>query len=222
MDTMTMGHTVPRLRNFGHTVTPNHMDDMWAADEYEAMRHAPWDGGVTLAYTAFTAHLLEQWHTMLGGGIRVSFHDGCRDYASSADMVADVEAGHLWVRHSAGDDIPADHPMAHDAGSDVMVLTAHGVARRALTLNDIFRAVHDVFGHYGHRMDVHYTFGPTGERDAWLRHRQTFPAVALPALWCETRGQASWTNDYADHRDLPLRERPFAAQKAGMPHPRFV
>jgi hypothetical protein len=42
-----------------------------------------------------------------------------------------------------------------------------------------------------------------------------YSQAALVALWCETRGQSAWTNRHADHAALPLKERPFATQKAG-------
>ncbi len=53
--------------------------------------------------------------------------------------------------------------------------------------NNIFRAVHDYFGHYVTRSG----FGPKGETVAWLSHRAMFSIVARPALDVETIGQVA-------------------------------
>jgi len=120
-------------------------------------------------------------------------------------MMADVAAGHLWTLRtdSADSQMPADHPMLEQVAD-------YGTG---LVYNDIFRAVHDVNGHVASGGN----FALSGEYLAWLTHRDTYSQGALSALWCETRGQSSWTNRWADHASLHLAQRPFAAQKAGMP-----
>lgn len=200
-----------------HAVTSAHLDDTRAAYAYDGMRHDP--NGAAAAYAAFRAETLRQWRDIMSAGrVAFTFHDGTDDYASSADMVADIERGHLFVRLSDADGLPADHPMAAPANTYGVAVRPNGDAYTvALSLNDVFRAVHDVMGHYGARGATHYSFGPNGERSAWLRHRRAYSRAALPALWCETRGQAAWTNDYADHRSIPLPARPFAVQKSGVP-----
>jgi hypothetical protein len=53
--------------------------------------------------------------------------------------------------------------------------------------NDMFRAVHDVFGHAatGRGFDRH------GEEAAWMSHRSMYTPEAVPAMTTETRGQNS-------------------------------
>jgi hypothetical protein len=53
--------------------------------------------------------------------------------------------------------------------------------------NDMFRAIHDVFGHVatGCGFDRH------GEEAAWAAHREMFTPAARPALTIETRGQSA-------------------------------
>jgi hypothetical protein len=91
-----------------------------------------------------------------------------------------------------------------------------------LSVNDVFRAVHDFFGHAksGHQ------FGPTGEYNAWREHAAMFSEAAQPALAAETLAQNAWVN-YGSHLRnemgevpkkgepgfKPLSERPFAEQK---------
>lgn len=62
--------------------------------------------------------------------------------------------------------------------------------------NDMFRAVHDVFGHAG----IGRNFGRHGEEAAFLSHRQMFSPAAHAALTAETRGQNSYLN-YISHGD---------------------
>jgi hypothetical protein len=73
--------------------------------------------------------------------------------------------------------------------------------------NEQFRAVHDYFGHLGTKRPN--TFGPKGEENAWLAHRQMYSPLAEPAMTSETRGANSFVN-YVDPKNLALR-------KQGMP-----
>ncbi len=88
-----------------------------------------------------------------------------------------------------------------------------------LSLNDKFRAIHDLFGHAAEG----YGFGPRGEENTWIKHSQMFSTDAQKALTTETRGQNSWVNfgrhnyDLTDHHtNRPLAKRPYAIQKAAL------
>ena len=54
--------------------------------------------------------------------------------------------------------------------------------------NDMFRAVHDVFGHVGSGRG----FDRHGEEAAYLSHAHMYSPRSRPALATETRGQNSW------------------------------
>ncbi|WP_282605716.1 hypothetical protein [Pelagibius sp. Alg239-R121] len=99
------------------------------------------------------------------------------------------------------------------------------VAGYPLLINDVFRAVHDLFGH----AIPNTTFGPSGEERAWHCHSRMCTALALPALTTETRGQNCWVNfgphmrsgagklhDDGNPGWLPPSQRPFAVQKNGL------
>lgn len=58
------------------------------------------------------------------------------------------------------------------------------------TFNDLFRAVHDVFGHSAEG----YQFGQRGEENAYRSHYGMFTPLARGAMATETRGQNSWVN----------------------------
>lgn len=83
--------------------------------------------------------------------------------ADAEDMFRDLDAGVMYV-HDAWN---GSHPIWDDD-----------------TANK-FRAVHDVFGHYAHRLP----FDRASEDAAFRSHASMFPNIALPALASETRCQ---------------------------------
>jgi len=102
-------------------------------------------------------------------------------------MREELRAGKPFDIYSGGN----PHPML----SDVDPATG-------LNANEQFRAVHDYFGHLGPKTPN--TFGPRGEENAWLAHKQMYSPLAEPALTAETRGQNSYVN-YVNPRNLELR-----------------
>ena len=56
------------------------------------------------------------------------------------------------------------------------------------TVNDIFRAVHDYYGHAKEGVG----FRADGEENAWRSHATMFSPLARLALTNETRGQKKW------------------------------
>ena len=78
--------------------------------------------------------------------------------------------------------------------------------------NEQFRAVHDYFGHLGPKKPN--TFGPQGEENAWLAHRQMYSPLAEPAMTSETRGANSWVN-YVSPENL-------ARRKQGLPTTKYA
>lgn len=112
--------------------------------------------------------------------------------------------------------MPEDHPLAEEVG-----LSINGFP---LCYNDIFRAVHDYYGH----AKEGYRFDARGEENAWRQHSKMYTDIARPAMSAETRGQNSWVN-FGPHmraKDsgkflepneegfLSITQRPFAQQKA--------
>lgn len=63
--------------------------------------------------------------------------------------------------------------------------------------NDMFRAVHDYFGHHGGGLGESVSFSRHGEEAAWVRHSRMFTGLGRRAMTSETRGQNSafiWIN----------------------------
>ena len=81
--------------------------------------------------------------------------------------------------------------------------------------NDVFRAVHDVFGHGMEGAG----FRAQGEENAYQAHAKLFTGRALGALATETRGQNSWLNfgPYGEqNRNAKIGDTIFAEQKIGL------
>lgn len=185
---------------------PANLDDYDGAHAYDLMEHAPDNPLVADSYAALIAVILEQFDHLRA---QLVFTFGPTEYPNSQAMRDDVNRNaHLFTLKTAPGDLPSDHPMAAYA------LTYEGTP---LMVNDVFRAVHDVYGH----VRTNSGFGPKGEFTAYLAHRATLPTMAHLALWCETRGQNLWTNFANAHATLPLSARPFAEQRAGIVAPIF-
>lgn len=120
--------------------------------------------------------------------VRTSYHYGEGEYARPSEMLRDVLGeGNLNV-FRGGD----PHEFLGEVDPDT-----------GLSLNEMFRAVHDFYGHG----TTGATFRPGGEETAYASHSRMMSPLAQMALLSETRGQNSFVN-YS-----PLNARIIAAQK---------
>ena len=202
------------------------------ADLFDAAIHAPNKANVADAYEALNTEVVSQWRSLVGAGYTMEPWTGEGDayQMSSAKMTADVRDNkHLWyfpTEMGFGHDpqsLPTAHPML-----DLSGIVLEG---RQIPVNDVFRAVHDVFGHAMSKL----TFTAKGEYNAFLSHVRMFSAAARPALAAETLFQNAWVNfgkhlrrkdgtlpAQGDDDWTPPRDRPFASQKAFDPDSDFL
>ncbi|MEV0609523.1 hypothetical protein AB0I61_24450 [Polymorphospora rubra] len=122
------------------------------------------------AYAALCRETTRQFRFLVGrpefGGLGMTVRVVDEDpYPDAGAMVDDVRRRRLKVWATAASGTP--HPYLSD------------------TENDMFRAVHDVFGHaaIGRSFDRH------GEEAAWLKHSTMYSPLARLAMTTETRGQ---------------------------------
>ena len=175
---------------------------------YEDMKHDPSNPKVREAYEALKRETLAQYEFLIEQGM--IFEPWSEDagteqpYRSSSEMRADVRRGHLWF--FTGSEMPSDHPLAEPAGIIVN--------DQELTYNDIFRVIHDYFGHAKEGTG----FGPRGEENAWREHTQMYSEQAQRAMTTETRGQSSWVNfgPFGIENQANPKETIYADQKAGL------
>lgn len=159
-----------------------------AAGAYAAARHAPEDPATQAAYGVFNDVTAGQAEVLRAKGVKFELMDGPGDpYKSVEEMIEDVSRrNRLKVRNTAQDleNFEPGHVMAERI--DPALAKRLGLPEET-TKNDLFRAVHDMFGHAAIGND----FGRHGEEVAWAMHSQMYPEEALSALATETRGQTA-------------------------------
>ncbi len=198
------------------------------ADAYEAMKHEPENPEVKAAYEAMANETVEQFKTIQDAGYAVEIYNGQGEpYANSTAMINDVRDNkHQYILSTENDfgstpitdEQRNENPLLRDSGLKDM----NG---KTLLVNDIFRYVHDFFGHSLRGN----SFGPLGEENAWDVHSRMYTPLARRAMTTETRGQNSWVNfgpqmrnteggikKAGDEGFLSVKERPYAEQKIGL------
>lgn len=188
------------------------------ANLYDEMPHTPDDPVVISAYNAMIEEVTEQYQAAIDGGLEVEFIDfdkmGDPYEGSPRKAIEDItENNHMFVfstRDGFGSDAsfdPKDNPMLNE--------TNFKISGQPALANDLFRVVHDYFGHAKEGVG----FRAAGEENAWRNHSAMFSKEARRALTTETRGQNSWVNfgPFGEtNRTASGAETVFADQKIGL------
>lgn len=189
------------------------------ADAYDAMKHDPTNPEVKAAYEAMAKETLDQYNEIVKEGIKIEFFDPAKGdpYAGNPNNVFDdvKRNKHMWVYPTSegygttgytAEDI-LNNPLLADSG-----IKWNG---QPTTINDIFRAVHDYFGHIKEGVG----FRANGEENAWRAHSAMYSDEARKAMTSETRGQNSWVNfgpESATNRGANQLQTTYAEQKVGL------
>jgi hypothetical protein len=176
------------------------------------------------SYDAMIKETMAQYKAAKDAGFKAEFWhpDKQQDPYKASPRLAteDVRNNHhMWVYptyagYGNGDPINED-----DAKKNPLLqLTGETWNGIPVTVNDVFRAVHDYYGHAKEGVG----FRGDGEENAWRAHAAMFSPLARLAMTSETRGQNSWLN-YGPHgehnRTARTEDTIFAPQKIGvMPH----
>ena len=203
-------------------------NSMKIADAYENMKDNPEDLEVQEAYNDLAEETIDQYKAMTDNGYEIEIYEGKGEpYANSKEMIDDLKNNkHIYIFSTASgygnegitDTQRKENPMLKDSGFK----DNNG---KPLLTNDLFRAVHDFFGH----SERGNGFGAKGEENAWDVHARMFTDKARRAMTSETRGQNSWVNFGPQMRNesgklikkgepgyLIPKERSFAPQKIGL------
>jgi hypothetical protein len=186
-------------------------------DAYEEMKHDPTNPKVAKSYDAFKSETLGQYKQMVKAGVKVDL-DKDYPYTNPREMHEDVRANnHMSVFPSdegfGSGAAPSDHPMMEKAPIKM--------GGKDATYNDLFRAVHDYYGHAAEGNG----FRANGEYNAWRAHRQMYSPEARGAMDSETLGQNSWVNSgppAALNKGASSADTIYADQKAGLLPPKVV
>lgn len=191
------------------------------AQAFEEMPHDPDHPLVKASYDALINETMAQYRAAKNAGFKAEFWNPETEedpYAASPRMATeDIRKNHhMYVfptrfGYGSGEPITEEeirqNPMLRDSGE-----TWNG---QPVTVNDIFRAVHDYYGHAKEGVG----FRHDGEENAWRAHASMFSPLARMAMTTETRGQNSWLN-FGPHGEKNKSARTedtiFADQKIGV------
>jgi len=186
------------------------------ASSFDEMSHDPDNPAVKASYEALAKETLAQWQALKATGLKVEWiKPGQKDpYAENPRLGAqDVSLNNHWWG------FPTDLGFGSDAtghhGNPMLASTDEVIDGRACVVNDIFRIVHDMFGHF--KEGVGFRAG--GEENAWRSHASMFSDLARGAMTTETRGQNSWVNygPFGEfNRTANAADTHYAPQKVGL------
>lgn len=163
------------------------------ADAFEALEDSPNDPEVQDAYNAMADETAKQHQDIVDSGYEVEIWDGEGEpYANAQEMIDDVKNNkHMYIFST--EQGFGDEPITDEQRKQNKLLQVSGLKDKngkPLLYNDLFRFVHDFFGH----TERGNGFGPVGEENAWDVHARMYSPKARRAMTTETRGQNSWVN----------------------------
>ena len=161
------------------------------SDAFDAMQENPNDPEVKAAYEAMAKETMDQYQDFNNAGYTIEINNS-EPYKNSQEMIDDLRKNKrmkIFSTESGFGDTPItdkqreENPLLRDSG-------VKDVNGNPLLINDVFRAVHDFYGH----AELGNSFGPLGEENAWNVHARMFSPLARRAMTTETRGQNSYVN----------------------------
>ncbi|WP_201294741.1 MULTISPECIES: crotonobetainyl-CoA--carnitine CoA-transferase [unclassified Nocardiopsis] len=156
------------------------------AESFHRAPAAPAPPWLLRSYRSLQRESLMQFRALLDAGLRIEpWHGEGSPYADSGQLRRSVlSTGVLLVYLTRSGHGPrgtgGPHPMREPSP-----FRSGGVR---FTHNDVFRAVHDVFGHVVHGNG----FGPRGEFRATYCHMRMYPRDVHPVLFTEQVAQICW------------------------------
>jgi len=194
------------------------------AAAYDEMADNPDHPLTRASYEAMIKETLAQYEAAKAAGFKAEFWNPRTQKdpydASPRLAVEDVRDNHhMWVYPTYAGYGSGEPISEEDARRNPMLqLTGETWNGIPVTVNDIFRAVHDYFGHAKEGVG----FRHDGEENAWRSHASMYSPLARMAMTTETRGQNNWLN-FGPHgeanRTARTEDTEFAPQKVGiLPH----
>lgn len=190
------------------------------AKAFDAMQHDPNNPEVAAAYQAMISETIAQYNTIAEmTGLKVDFiPPGSPDpYASSPRLaMEDIrDNNHFWVFPTDSGFGTGAEAAAAMKDNPLLAMTNISFGDQPALANDVFRVVHDYFGHFKEGVG----FRASGEDNAWRSHVAMYSSLAAKAMTSETRGQNSWVNygPYGStNRTASGADTHFAPQKIGI------
>ena len=161
------------------------------AQAFIDMKHNPNDPEVKASYEALAKETLDQYQAFLDAGYTIEINNE-EPYASSQDMIEDLRNNKRIKIFSTESGFGSKKITKKQRQDNPLLAKTDfkDVNGKPLLVNDVFRAIHDFFGH----AELGNSFGPKGEENAWNIHARMFSPLARRAMTTETRGQNSFVN----------------------------
>ena len=183
------------------------------AEAYAEMKHDPENPEVKAAYEALAEETMSQFQAVKKLGFTFSrIEPGMDPYPKGPKQAIDDmhDNKHLWF-------FPTEDgfgTLTEIKDNPLLKGTGEFIDGKELLVNDVFRIVHDVFGHGKEGVG----FGPSGEENAWQSHVRMYSDLAARAMTSETRGQNSWVNfgPHGENNRSNPRDTVYADQKVGL------
>jgi hypothetical protein len=159
------------------------------AKEFDRMQHTPDELATKRSYDAMAKETRDQYEVLKKMGVKFEpIPSGMPDPYAATPRLAQkdfLENKHLYY-------FPTEQGFGSGEVANNMLLKPSGVKieGKEVPFNDLFRVVHDAFGHFKEGVG----FRAAGEENAWRSHGRMYSPEALPAMTTETRGQNSWVN----------------------------
>ena len=159
-------------------------------EAFERMPDDPSNPATKRAYAAMVKEVLAQYDAIIDGGYSMELSES--QYSNAQDMLSSVAKEKVMRVFPTSSGFGSTEISAEQASGSPMLQPSGRQDKngKPLLVNDVFRFVHDFFGHG----KLGNGFGPLGEENAWNVHRLMFSPLAQGALTTETRGQNSWVN----------------------------
>jgi hypothetical protein len=191
------------------------------ASDYTDMEDNPNDPLTKASYDAMIKETMSQYEAAKKSGLKIEFWNPRKQedpYKASPRLATeDIRKNHhMWVFPTYSG-YGSGEPISEDDAKKNPLLQLTGETWNGIpaTVNDVFRAIHDYYGHAKEGLG----FRADGEENAWRAHASMFSPLARMAMTSETRGQNSWLN-YGPHGEHNRKARTedtiFAPQKIGV------
>jgi hypothetical protein len=186
------------------------------ADAYEVMANNPNDPKVKKAYKALIEETMGQYEALRKKGYKFDFMPESGDiYGNPRNAINDIVGNKRLSVFPTEQGFGGPSAASASQANPLLMRIGEKWNGKEVTANDIFRAVHDVFGHAKHGVG----FRAGGEENAFQAHARMYSPQALPAVTSETRGQNSWVN-FGPHGQFNRTTNPllteYAEQKTGL------
>src|SRR5262245_54697170 len=191
------------------------------AQAYDVMPHTPTDPAAMRSYDALARETRDQYEFLKRLGVKFEPFPpgavGSDPYAATPRLAAKdfIENKHLYYFPTEQGFGTGAEAAAAAAGNPMLAGSGVKIEGKEVPFNDLFRIVHDVYGHFKEGVG----FRAAGEENAWRSHGRMYSPEALPAMTAETRGQNSWVNygPYAaQNKGASGADTIYAPQKIGM------